>query len=60
MTLLGRSLLILAKLIDPMPICLDSVFCERFVKTFDFHINLLCTLYHSLNHYEIISIFLLR
>lgn len=55
MTLLNRSLLILAKLIEPMPVCLDSQFCDRFVRTFDFQINLLCTLYHSLNHYEIIS-----
>ena len=38
-----------------MPTCLDSYFCEKFIKSFDLNINLLCTLYHSLNHYEIIS-----
>jgi len=38
-----------------MPTCLDSFFCEKFIKSFDLNINLLCTLYHSLNHYEIIS-----
>ena len=55
MMLLNRSLVIIAKIIDKMPICLDSNFCDRFIRNFDFHINLLCTLYHSLNHFELIS-----
>ena len=53
--LLNRSLVIIARIMDKMPICLDSNFCDKFIRTFDFHINLLCTLYHSLNHYDIIS-----
>ena len=59
MILLNRSLIIITKIIDKMPICLDSNFCDKFIKTFDFHINLLCTFYHSLNHFEIISIFVI-
>jgi len=51
MMLLNRSLVIIAKIIDKMPICLDSSFCDKFIRNFDFHINLLCTLYHSLNHF---------
>ena len=54
-TLLNRSLVIIAKITERMPLCLDSHFCDKFIKTFDFNINLLCTYYHSLNHYELIS-----
>lgn len=53
--LLNRSLVIIAKIIDKMPICLDSSYCDKFIRNFDFHINLLCTLYHSLNHFDLIS-----
>lgn len=53
--ILNRSLIIIAKIVDKMPTCLDSYFCEKFIKSFDLNINLLCTLYHSLNHYDIIS-----
>ena len=53
--ILNRSLIIIAKIVEKMPTCLDSYFVEKFIKSFDLNINLLCTLYHSLNHYEIIS-----
>ena len=53
--LLNRSLVIIAKITDKIPVCLDSHFCEKFIKTFDFNINLLCTYYHSLSHFELLS-----
>lgn len=55
LALLNRSLAIIAKITDRIPICLDSQFCEKFIKTFDFNINLLCTYYHSLSHFELLS-----
>jgi hypothetical protein len=53
--LLNRSLIIIAKITDRIPVCLDSHFCEKFIKAFDFNINLLCTYYHSLSHFEQLS-----
>lgn len=53
--LLNRSLIIIAKITDKIPICLDSNFCDKFIKAFDFNINLLCTYYHSLSHFELLS-----
>lgn len=55
---LNRSLIIISRITEKMPICLDSHYCEKFIKTFDFHINLLCTYYHSLCHFELISKFM--
>lgn len=52
---LSRSLIIVAKITDKIPICLDSHFCEKFIKSFDFNINLLCTYYHSLSHFDLLS-----
>ena len=53
--LLNRSLIIIAKITDKIPVCLDSNFCDKFIKAFDFNINLLCTYYHSLSHFELLS-----
>jgi hypothetical protein len=49
--LLNKSLIIVSKITEKFPTCIDSYFCEKFMKTFDFNINLLCTYYHSLNHF---------
>lgn len=57
--LLNRSLIIITKITQKIPICIDSHFCENFTKSFDFHINLLCTYYHSLCHFELLSTALL-
>jgi hypothetical protein len=54
-TLLTRSLALIVRVTEPLPLCLDSLFCERFISTFDLHVNLLCIYYHSLSHYEIIK-----
>ena len=34
---------------------LDMAYCDKFIKTFEVNLNILCSFYHSLSHIEVIA-----
>ena len=52
-TIINRSLFIINKMVEERTSSIDMFFCDKFIKIFEANLNLLCTYYHSLSHYEI-------
>ena len=40
-------------MVEDQPTLIDMLFCDKFIKTFETNLNLLCTYYHSLGHCDI-------